>query len=217
MLLIDQPDHGCSIADSWPRQYQFRSHHCGVVWHAPGIDVEHGDYRHYNVEGTQTNIVRHVLRHAVQDGTAVTCQHAFGVSRSPRGVAKPAGAVLVQLWPVVVFIGVCNQLFVTEQVGKGAVRYLIPWTQGNVPTHAIQLGLNAFQQRNELRIDEQHIIFSVANDVADLFWGQFGVDGMADSPRAWNRVMQFEVSMIVPGQGAHPRIVRATQCVQPIG
>ncbi|MNP03440.1 hypothetical protein D3C76_953250 [compost metagenome] len=55
------------------------------------------------------------------------------------------------------------------------------------------------------------------DDVADLFGKQLGVDGVADAARAGHRVVQLEVPVVVPGQGAHAGLRGHIQPVKGMG
>jgi len=63
--------------------------------------------------------------------------------------------------------------------------------------------LKRFHHGNEFRVDEQSFILGIVDDETHLFRKQFWVDRVADPASAGNGIVQFEMPVVVPGQGAN--------------
>jgi len=69
-----------------------------------------------------------------------------------------------------------------------------------------KLVLNARNQRHKRLVDEQHLIFGVVQDIDKLFGEKTRVDGVADEAAARCTKVDFEVTAVVPGDGAAARL-----------
>ena len=73
---------------------------------------------------------------------------------------------------------------------------------GHDVANARQLGQQLLDRGQQVEVDEQELVLGVIDDVDDLLGEQARVDGVADRTHAGDAVIQLEMPVAVPGQGA---------------
>ena len=96
-----------------------------------------------------------------------------------------------------------NQVFVAVQVGNPPGRGHVRRVAEADPGFDIRaLRSDCLDQRGEGRVKQQCSIFSVVDDVDQLFGMQARVAGVHHHAAAGNCVISFQMAMIVPGEGS---------------
>ena len=143
---------------------------------------------------------------------AMAVEHALRVARRTRRVAERRRGALVELGPGVVVAGGCNPVLVgdeIETVGRrktGAVR------QHHVALDATDLRRDLLDDRQQVRIEDQHAIFGVADDVGDLLVEQPRVHRVQHGAHARHAVEALDVAVRVPRERRDP--VAGTDALQ---
>ena len=78
----------------------------------------------------------------------------------------------------------------------------------------IQLVADGGDQRQEGLVDEQDLVLGVIEDVHQLLREQPGIDGMADQAGAGDTKIDFQVAIVIPGQGGGPVAMVQSQLQQ---
>ena len=155
----------------------------------------------------------------MQHGRPVAVQHALGLAGGARGIAERRCGALVQIRPVIAGGLAGHQLFIAEEIvetGRG-FGHMGPVGHHHHMAQMRQLPLQARHQRHEGRVDEQNLVLGMVEDIGHLVGGEPGIDGVAHGPHPRDREIEFEMAVIVPGQGRDPVAWRHFQADQTIG
>ena len=79
------------------------------------------------------------------------------------------------------------------------------------------MGGNAFDQRRKGGVKQHHFVFSVVDDVNELLGMQTRVAGVHHHAAARHRVVGFQMTVVVPGDGAHHTALFQIQTLEGIG
>ncbi len=94
-----------------------------------------------------------------------------------------------------------QQLLVVDRARQAAA---IAVAEHNQVLYCRQLADDRRQDWREARIDEQHGVLRVVDDVADLLVGKADVDGVQHRAHARHGEVRLLVLLGVPGEGRHP-------------
>ena len=133
---------------------------------------------------------------------AMRVEHALGIAGGTRGVAQRRGRVLVELRPFVVVGLGRQQVFVAVQVGDRGAGHLLPTAQCDPALDTRTLRRQSLDQRGEIDVEEDVAVIGVVGDVGDLFREQARIDGVADGGHARYGVVDLEMAVGIPRQGA---------------
>ncbi len=159
--------------------------------HPPGVGVIHRSHRQDGVGRREPDDVGLQAHQGVQEVRAVRVEHPLGVAGGARGVAEAAGGLLGEAAPGAVLRLAGDQILIV------LVQHHHPLDRGR--------GRDArLQQRSEGLVDEDHPVFGVVDDPADLVGVQARIEGVADRPDPHDPVPDLQVPPAVPGQGGHP-------------
>src|SRR5579862_6828463 len=136
----------------------------------------------------------------VDDRRAVAVERAFRVARRARGVAQGRGSPLVELGPLEIRALAGNEAVVGRNYRERRLRM----PQEDDPALLGQLRQEALDQWDERRLDEQEPVRGMIDDVDDLLVEQARVDRVAHRADAGYAVIELEMAISVPGQGADP-------------
>ncbi len=129
-------------------------------------------------------------------------EHALRVAGGARGVAENRPGVLVELRPVGERRRVGDQRFIAQRADRarlGALRI----GQHDEGMDALQLRAQAFDQGQEVAIEQQHAAAGVVERIDDLLVGQPRIGGVQHGADAGHGEEQLEVTVGVPGQGGN--------------
>ena len=191
------------------RQHQRRAGQRGGVRNAPGVDVEHRHDRQHAAGGAQVQHVGQRDRIGVQHGGAVAVQHALRPPGGARGVAERAGGVLVERRPGVVVVRRLHQRVVAEQAHARRQRRppACRPRRSASPRRARVRDLRRRCRRSaaaKLRIDEQHAVAGVVDDVGDVVRVQPRIDGVADRLHAGVGVVDLQMPVARSTRACRP-------------
>ena len=127
-------------------------------------------------------------------------EHAFRVARGTRGVAERAGCLLVQLRPLKISALSRHDLFIAEHVRPIGLRHVLAGGHDDPALNTRALASDALDQRPEVGIKKDVAIFSMVDDVDDLFREQPRIDRVTNKARAGGAVIGLHVPVVVPRQ-----------------
>ena len=104
----------------------------------------------------------------MQHGRAMAIEHAFGVARCARGVAKRAGRLLIELRPLKVGALVGHDLFVTEHVRAISLRHVFAGGHDHPALDTRALTSDALDQRPKVWVEEDVAVLGMVDDVNNL-------------------------------------------------
>jgi hypothetical protein len=191
------------------------------IGNPPGMNVEHRSDGHVDVFGTQVGL-RFIGAVVCDDGVGV--QHQLPVGEiDPLGQTGRAGGV--KSGGHAVFIEIGKSIGSARPGQKG---FILPLDGQAGIDHGAIVGqqddlfgrfepvFDRFQQRQELFVDQNHIVFSVIDRVDQLLGGKPDVDRMKNRTHHGDGKETFEITMSVPIHHGHrlPRFnADAGQCV----
>ena len=140
----------------------------------------------------------------MQHVRAVAVEHALRVSGGARRVAERACGALVESRPVELVGMAGDEGLVGRQLALHHVRHRLVARHQHDALDARDLALQHLEQRQQRRVDEQHSVRRVVDDVLELLREQSGVDGVHDGAHARHRIVELEVAVVVPGQRRDP-------------
>ncbi len=140
----------------------------------------------------------------MQQRRAMRVHHALRVAGRARGVTERRGGVLVEERPFVVRRGARQQILVREKPIKLRLGQSLPLAKGDPAAHERQAWRELLDERRENRIEEDKRVFRVVHDVLELVRKQPRIDGVQDTSRAGHAIVDFEMTMAVPGEGRDP-------------
>ena len=201
-LLLEQLVEAGAV-EGHAREHQLRPDQGGRVGQAPGVDVEHRHHRQDHRARRNAQRVGQRRGIGVQQRRAMVIEHALGIARGARGVAKRGSRTFIELRPFVSAGLVRDQLLVDQQVGDLAVLgQMRAVGHGHDMAHRLELRQQLLDRRQEVEVDEEELILGVVDDVDDLLGEEPRVDGVADRAHAGDAVIELEMAVAVPGQGA---------------
>jgi len=200
-FLLDQALQGFAVAHLAAGHHQLGANHRGTVGNAPGIDVKHRHNGQDDIVGRHGHGIGQGGAIGVQDGGAMAVQHPLGITRCTGGVTECAGGILVQIRPAELPRLPGDKTLVVQGVLQGSLRHVLCIGQHHILLYGGQLLLQVFQQGQEEGVYKYQFVLCMIDNVVHLFREQARIDGVANSPGAGDRVVQFEVTVVVPGQG----------------
>src|SRR5713226_5592549 len=126
----------------------------------------------------------------------------LGITRGARGVAHGCGGIFIKLRPVIVLGLTSNEALVVNRRlqlagGVGSLAH------NHVELHCGQLIRDLLQQRYQVAINKNDLVFGVVDDVDQLVGKQADIEGVQDSTHAGNSEIEFKVAVGVPGKGGN--------------
>ena len=138
-------------------------------------------------------------------GRAVRVEHALRVAGRARGVAERRGGLLVEIGPLQGAGLVGDQLLIAQQVGDLARgRHVRPVGHHHDVLHGLELGEHALDDRQQVEVDEDDLVFGVVGDVGDMFGREARIERVQHGADAGDAEIELEVAIGVPGDGADP-------------
>jgi hypothetical protein len=184
-------------------EYQLRTDHAGDVGNAPGIDMEHRHHRQDAVAGGTVQRIGQRGGKRVEQGGAMAVQRALGVAGGTGGVTQRGSRVLIELRPVEFRRAFGDQVFVAKQVGdRAAGGHVCRIGHRDEGLDGLDVGRDGFDDGKEGKVEEQDRVLGMVGQVNDLIRVQSRIDGVQHRAGARYRVVQLQVAVAVPRQGA---------------
>lgn len=139
----------------------------------------------------------------MQQGRTVRVEHTLGVARGSRGVAQGCRRALIELWPGEIRALFGQQLLVAQQVGDIQGRHQRPLAKGDPVLDVRAVRRDGLDQRGEAQVEADDAVLGVVHYPADLLRKKTGIDGMGNGPHTGDRVVQLEMAITIPRQGAN--------------
>jgi hypothetical protein len=172
---------------------------------APAHGVEHGHDAEQAVGGRQIHAVGHALGHGVQVLGAVLVLHPFRIARGAAGVAQPERRVLVDLRPVVPGRLAGDEGLVVHRVRQVGVPVLEPgFGRNDDALDAGHAALELLEQRQDVGIDDDHLVLGVIDDVLEVVIRQADVQGVQHRAHARGGMVGLQMARAVPHERADP-------------
>ena len=170
---------------------------------APGVGVEHRHHRQDRIVRGHAEHGARAHHHRVDDGRAVRVEHALGIARRARGVAERRGGLLVEVRPLQRAGLARDQFFVAEQVRDLAVgRHVCAVGHHHDMLHRLERGEHAFDDRQQVQVDEDDLVFGMVGDVAHMLRREARIDRVQHGAEAGDAEVELEMAIGVPGQRA---------------
>ncbi len=120
--------------------------------------------------------------------------------------------------PVELGAGRCDQAFIGQHCREllGCGEFPLA-TQHNPMTDSRTITCQFDCDVDEAGIEKHRLVIAVIRDVGDLFVEQARIDRMTDHARARHSVIEFQMPVRVPGQGANTRTGRQAKRSQCMG
>jgi hypothetical protein len=126
----------------------------------------------------------------------------LGVAGGAARVAERRSRALVDLGPrEVARAGLLEQLLVGDRAREGVE---VAVAHHHEVAHAVELGRQLRQRRDERAVDEDHPVLRVVDDVDDLLGEQADVERVQDGAVGGHGEVELVVALGVPGEGRHP-------------
>ena len=127
-------------------------------------------------------------------------RHTLWIPRCARCVAVHHGAPLVENRPLGHRLDISDEVLVGDR--PWYPRPLCGWSHDDNLLDCCERGDHRCEERCEVRVDEDHLVFSVVDDIGQLFREQPDVERVTDASAVCRRPIELMMTMIVPRKGA---------------
>ena len=182
-------------------QHELCPVHRRDIGHAPGAGVEHRHDRADRIAARHRDGVGERGAVGVQHRRAMAVEDSLGLAGGAGGVAQRRCAPLVELGPdePLFVLGRYQLVIGGDDRESGLGRF-----EQDKAAIRRQLWHQALDQRDEAGLDKQHPVLRMVDDVDDLFIEQARIDRVAHRADPRDAVIELEMAIIVPGEGADP-------------
>ena len=173
------------------------------VGQAPSHGVELRHYRQDHIVLSQPYCSRLARPYGVQIHRTVTVERALGMACRATGVTEPHGLVLTLHPPAILIVRCRHQgLVIMDPARKfGRGRALLAVEEHEMVDPADLLA-QAFHQRQQRCVDEDHLVLGMVDDVGQLIRKEANVEGVYDRACARRAEVEFNMLVVVPSKGA---------------
>ena len=176
------------------RKHQLRPHRRCGEGDAPAVGMEH---RHDRQDHAAVRHVEHVglnLGDRVDDVRAMLVQHSLGIAGCPAGVAQPDRIALVEVHPFeAAILGV-------DQVTVRQIAVLRRRIEQDEMLDRRQLAAQPLDDRQEHRVEQQHAVLGMVDDIDQLLVEQPRVHRMQHAAQARAAVPADQMMAVVHRQ-----------------
>ena len=142
--------------------------------------------------------------HRVEELRAVRVDRALGVAGGPGRVAGGRRRPLVECGPAELGRLAGHQRLVVQQLAQLVLRDRAAVVEDDDLAHRGDLARDLVEQRDQRPVHEEHAVVSVPDRELQLVGEEAQVQRVEDRPHAGDRVVELEVSVVVPGERRNP-------------
>jgi hypothetical protein len=130
----------------------------------------------------------------------VRIHDALRVTGRAGRVTHARRVVFIDLDPLEVFAGLCNEILITDRIRQAGLRHVRAVGHDDDAFEGLERRCELLDQRHERKVREQILIFRVVRDVDQLLGEEPRVQRVAHRAQAHDPVPSLDVAVRVPGQ-----------------